>query len=170
MDDANAPTDEEYGDMNIAERPEEDDEEAVDNYLNVELIMNMGTNDERRGRVVKRSRGLDGEPIGRAHTNPLFDTREYEVEFTDGTHEKYQANVIAENMYAQVDDEGNEFILLDEITDHRSDASAIPITDGTIRSANGSEKPKKTTRGWFLLVQWKDGSVSREPFNRTTCL
>ena len=58
-------------------------------------------------------------------------------------------------MYAQVDDEGNEFILLDEITDHRSDASAIPITNGTIRSANGSEKPKKTTRGWFLLVQWK---------------
>jgi hypothetical protein len=27
MDDANAPADEEYGDMNIAERPEEDDEE-----------------------------------------------------------------------------------------------------------------------------------------------
>ena len=65
-------------------------------------------------------------------------------------------------MYAQVDDEGNEFILLDEITDHRSDASAIPITDSTIRSANGSEKPKKTTQGWFLLVQWKDGSVSWE--------
>jgi hypothetical protein len=145
MEDANTPADEEYGDMNTAERPEEDDEEAVDNYLNVELIMNMGTNDERRGRVVKRSRGLDGEPIGRAHTNPLFDTREYEVEFTDGTHEKYQANVIAENMYAQVDDEGNEFILLDEITDHRSDASAIQIADGTIRGANGSEKPKKTT-------------------------
>ena len=80
----------------------------------------------------------------------------------DGTHEKYQANVITENMYAQVDDEGNEFLLLDEITDHRSDGSAIQIADGTIRSANGSEKPKKTMHGWFLLVQWKDGSVSWE--------
>jgi hypothetical protein len=159
---ANTPSDDEYGDMITAERPEEDEEEAIDNYLNVELIMNTGTNDERCGRVIKRSRGLDGEPIGRAHNNPLFDTREYEVEFTDGTHEKYQANVIAENMYAQVDDEGNEFLLLDEITDHRSDGSAIQIADGTIRSANGSEKPKKTTRGWFLLVQWKDGSVSWE--------
>jgi ribosomal protein L31E len=148
--------------MVTAERPEEDEEEAIDNYLNVELIMNTGTNDERRGRVIKRSRGLDGEPIGHAHNNPLFDTREYEVEFTDGMHEKYQANVIAENMYAQVNDEGNEFLLLDEITDHRSDGSAIQIADGTIRSANGSEKPKKTTRGWFLLVQWKDGSVSWE--------
>jgi hypothetical protein len=29
-----------------------------------------------------------------------------------------------------------------------------------IMSANGTKKLKKTTRGWFLLVQWKDGSVS----------
>jgi hypothetical protein len=63
--------------------------------------MNMGTNDERRGRVVKRSRGLDSKPIGRAHANPLFDTREYEIEFADGTRDKYQANIIAENMFAQ---------------------------------------------------------------------
>jgi Reverse transcriptase (RNA-dependent DNA polymerase) len=162
MNDKDTPNPEEYDDMHIGDRPEEDDEEAIDQYLNVELLMNMGTNDERRGRVVKRSRGLDGEPIGRAHTNPLFDTREYEVEFTDGAHEKYQANVIAENMYAQVDDEGNEFLLLSEITDHKTDGTAVRIADGMIRSANGMEKPKKTTRGWHLLVQWKDGTVSWE--------
>jgi hypothetical protein len=60
-------------------------------------------------------------------------------------HEKYQANVIAKNMYAQVDDKGNKFLLLKEITDHRSDSSAIQIADGTVQSANGIEKPKKTT-------------------------
>ena len=85
MNDENTPSPEEYDDMHVGERPEDDDEEAIDKYLNVELLMNVGTNDERRGRVIKRSRGLDGEPIGRAHANPLFDTREYEVEFTDGT-------------------------------------------------------------------------------------
>jgi hypothetical protein len=47
MNDANTPTGEEYGDMVTDERPEEDEEEAIDNYLNVELIMNMGTNDKR---------------------------------------------------------------------------------------------------------------------------
>jgi hypothetical protein len=95
------------GDMHTTdERPEDDDkEEAVDKFLNVELIMNMGTNDERRGRVVKRSLGLDSKPIGRAHTNPLFATREYEIEFADGVRNKYQANVIAENMFAQGDSE-----------------------------------------------------------------
>jgi hypothetical protein len=40
------------------------------------------------------------------HNNPLFGTHEYDVEFTDRLHEQYQVNVIAENMYAQVDDEG----------------------------------------------------------------
>jgi hypothetical protein len=117
----------------------------------------MGTNDERWGRVVKRSRGLDSEPIGRAHANPLFDTREYEIEFNDGTHEKYQANVIAENMFAQVENEGNQFLLLQEITDHKKDHSAIPISEGTVRSANGQAKPKVTTRGWFLLAGAMEG-------------
>ena len=105
--------------------------------------------------MIKRSWGLDGEPIGRTHQNPLFDTHEYEVEFTDGTCEKYQANIIAENMVAQVDNEGNQFLLLHEITDHKSDHSAIPISDGMVHSANGMIKLKQTTtRGWFLLVQW----------------
>ena len=148
--------------MHTDERPDDDDEEAVDKYLNVELIMDVGTNDERRGRVVKRSRGLDGEPIGRSHNNPLFDTREYEVEFTDGSREKYQANIIAENMFAQVDSEGNQYLLLKEITDHKHDNSAIPISEGMVRSSNGTMKPKVTTRGWFLLVQWRDGSTSWE--------
>ena len=31
-----------------------------------------------------------------------------------------------------------------------------------VRSANVTERPKVTTRGWELLVQWKDGSVSWE--------
>jgi hypothetical protein len=43
-----------YRDMNTEERPEDNDEEAVGKYLNVELIMNTGTNDKRCGRVIKR--------------------------------------------------------------------------------------------------------------------
>jgi hypothetical protein len=72
----------------------------VDKYLNAKLIFDVGMKNERRGRVIKHARGLDSEPLGRAHTNPLFDTREYDIEFTDSTTEKYQANLIAENMFA----------------------------------------------------------------------
>ena len=110
------------------------DNELLDKYLNAELIFDVGTGNERKGRVVKRAKGTTGEPIGRAHSNPLFDTREYVVEFTDGSTENYFANVIAECMYAQVDSEGNQYLLLSETTDHRADNSAIQIADGLSRA------------------------------------
>jgi hypothetical protein len=98
------PTIEEYGDMVTPDTLEADDvgNEILDKYLNAELIFDIGTGAERRGRVIKRAKGTTGQPIGRGHTNPLFDTREYVVEFTNGSTENYFANVIVENMYAQV--------------------------------------------------------------------
>jgi hypothetical protein len=45
-------------------------------------------------------------------------------------------------MYAQVDDEGSMFQLLDEIMDHKKDDTAIDIANGTVTSANGNVKPK----------------------------
>jgi hypothetical protein len=62
--------------------------------------------------------------------------------------------VIAKNMYAQVDDEGNMFQLLDEIMDHKKDDMAIDIANGTVTLANGNVKPKITTQGWQLLMLW----------------
>ena len=82
---------------------------------------------------------------------------EYAVEFTDRSSENF-VNVIAECMYAQIDSEGNQYQLLSEITDHRSNQSAIQIADGFTTSRNGNRVPKSTTRGWSLLVSWKDGS------------
>jgi hypothetical protein len=122
--------------------------------------MGAGTDDERCGRVIKPAKGIGGKTVGRAHANPFFDTREYEVEFTNGTVERYAANVIAESMYAQVDNEGNMFQLLDEIMDHKKDDTAIDIANGTVTLANGYAKPKTSTQGWQLLVLWKNKSTS----------
>ena len=141
------------------------DNKMLDKYLNAKLIFDIGTGSECKGRVVKRTKGsTSGEPIGRAHANPLFVTREqYVVEFTDRSTENYFANTIAECMYAQVDAKGNQFQLLDEFTNHRSDNSAIRIDDGFVTSRNGNRVPKPTTRGWSLLVSWKDGSSDWVP-------
>lgn len=106
------PSPKDYDNMHMNDQPNEDDKEAIDTYLIVELVMNMGTNDEQCGSMVKSSWGLVDKPIECVYNNPLFDMREYEIEFTDGTHEKYQANVIAENTFVQVDNEGNEFLPL----------------------------------------------------------
>ena len=159
---ANTPSDAEYGDMIVDDIVDADDD-AVDKYLTAELILDVGTNGERRGRVIKRARGLNGEPIGRAHTNPLFDTREYEVEFTDGALERYTANVIAENMFAQVDDEGIRHELLDEIVNYRKDETAIPIEDGFTIGKNGNRHAKVTTRGWEILIKLKNGEMQWVP-------
>jgi hypothetical protein len=83
---------------------------VINKYLNAELIFDIGTGSKRRGRVVKHAKRTSGKPIGCAHSNLLFDTREYEVEFTNGSTENYFANVIAKRMYAQVDSKGNQYL------------------------------------------------------------
>jgi hypothetical protein len=49
MEDGITTTEQEYDGMIVEERPEADDEEALDKYLNMELRMGAGTDDERWG-------------------------------------------------------------------------------------------------------------------------
>ena len=142
--------------------PEADDyaEEVFDKYIGAEVNLPLGEA-MRNARVVNRKRDSDGNPIGRSHTNPLLDTRQYKVEFPDGTEQEYAANIIAESMYAQCDSEGNQWLLMDSIVDHSKDGSAVSLDDLHI-VVNGQKKVRKTTKGWRLCVLWKDGTTSWE--------
>ena len=71
------------------------------------------------------------------------------------------ANVIVEKMLSVCNSGGHHFQLLGEITEHKRDFSDIRIITGLIRPKNGNQVPKKTTRGWKLLVEWKYGTVGR---------
>jgi hypothetical protein len=140
MEDGITLTEEAYDGMIVEECPEANDEESLNKYLNMELRMGAGTDDERWGQVIKHAKGIGGEAVGCAHANPFFDTREFEVKFTDGTIEQYTANIIAKNMYAQVNNEGNKFQLLDEIMDHKKDNTAIDIANGTVITSSRNVK------------------------------
>ena len=132
----------------------------VDPYLNMELGLPRGTDGELHHATVKRRRvDDDGNPIGSSHKNPILDSREYDVEFLDGTVEILTANIIAENLLAQVDEEGHRQLLLDKIIDFRKDSSAVPKGNETIVTRNGVTRKRMTTRGWELCVIWKDGST-----------
>ena len=61
-------------------------------------------------------------------------------------------------MIARVDDEGHAHLMLQEIDDHRVLDNAIPKGKGTFITHQGVTRKKRTTRGWDLLVRWKDGS------------
>ena len=138
------------------------DADTTDTYLNADVVMPRG-GDFERGKVIRRSKGPDMNPIGKANRNPILDTRSYEIQFEDGEVSTYQANMIAEHMSSRCDDEGHELMLMHEIIDHRKNGDAIASDDGFVRSKNGNMIPKKTTKGWSLLVNWKDKSSSWVP-------
>jgi hypothetical protein len=70
---------------------------------------------------------------GEASAKPILYTRTYNVEFTDGRSEEYTANVIAENMYAQCDEEGNQFLMLQDIVGHKTDGHEVDRADMYIK-------------------------------------
>ncbi len=107
------------------------------------------------GTVKNRKRDSEGNPVGRSNMNPLLDTREYEVVFPDGSIDVLTANAIAESLYSQVDEEGRSYSILSEIMDHRKDGNAISSDDAKIP---GTDRLRRTTKGWQLLVEWKDRS------------
>ena len=51
-------------------------------------------------------KGKYGLPIGTASENPILDPRMYEVEYLDGYKTAMAANAIANNLFAQVDQDG----------------------------------------------------------------
>ena len=135
-------------------------EVGSDQYIGMELALPRGDDGEIiHARVTKRMRDNEGLPIGRASHNPLLDSRQYEVEYADGNVEALTANIIAENLIARVDEEGRQQMMLDKIIDHRTTPEAIPKSKGTYVNHYGVKRQKQTTRGWELLVQWKDGST-----------
>jgi hypothetical protein len=135
-------------------------EVGSDQYIGMELALPRGADGEMiHGRVTKRMRDEEGRPIGTAHDNPLLDSRRYEVEYVDGNVEELTANIIAENLIAQVDDEGRRQMMFEEIIDHRTTPEAVPKSQGTYVNQYGVRRQKLTTRGWELLIQWKDGST-----------
>ena len=108
-----------------------------DPYLNMELGIRRDEEGLHHARVKRRAVDDDNRPIGRPSNNPLLDSRQYEVEYTNGTTEILAANIIAENLLAQVDDQGHRHLMIDEIEDHRKDQDAVSKEQGTITKPSG---------------------------------
>jgi hypothetical protein len=89
---------------------------------------------------------------GARNKNPILDIRTYEVEFPNGEGAKYAANVIAQNMYAQCDTEGNQYLLMESLVDYKSDGPAVKLADMHV-ARNGRQHMRKMTIGWKLCVQ-----------------
>ena len=91
--------------------------ESLDKYLGATLLLPHGDGMQRACALRQQQDPL-GKPVGKRHTNPIFDTRMYEVGFPDGSTDVMTTNLIAENLYSQVDKEGETFTVMKEILDH----------------------------------------------------
>jgi hypothetical protein len=143
------PPDAEHGDMIQPAKQDADDIEfeTFDQYLNSEfMVLNKDGENSMATKGVKRTRNNNGNPIGKRNANPLLDTREYECELEDGSVMRYYANVIAENIFAQCDDEGQRHAVLAEIVDHKADGRALRADNGYVASKRGKRIPERTTR------------------------
>ena len=156
----NTPSDADYGDMILEDKPDADEVEfdCFDQYLGAEFLINSN-GETKMATVSKRMKDNEGNAIGKRNANPLLDTREYECTLDDGSVHRYHANVIADNIYSQCDDEGRRHAVLQEIIDHKKDRTAIEIANGYTTTRRGQRIPKTTTKGWKLLCQWRDGQA-----------
>jgi hypothetical protein len=153
FDDANT-MDPDYGDAEITPG-------IGNNYLSIELMLPKG-GVMVKGRVTARKCNWDGNPIWHANDNPILDTRSYIVDFDDGNQTELAANVIAESLYLQCDPDGNQYVLLEEIVNHQHLPAAVKLSDQKIVRTNGKTYLKRSTVGWQLCCQSKDGSTSWE--------
>jgi hypothetical protein len=135
--------------------------DAFDGILNAKVLVPEGDT-QVLGTVTKRLKDSDGNPVGVRSENPFADTRMYEVRLSDGTHRELTYNTIAQNLFAQCDSEGRYQQIIREISDHKSDESAIQKSDGYIDTHSGRRR-RITTKGWSFLVEWTDGSSDWVP-------
>ena len=150
---------EEY-EFTIDGQPEEDsyDVETYDEMVGAAIEMNRG-GQKLRGKVISRVYDDAGNLVGKHHKNPLVNTSRYSVEYEDGSRDELASNIIAEAIFAKVDDEGREYLLLDSIIDHkRDDTVALDESNGWDIKPNGDRVAKRTTQGWKFLLRWKDDS------------
>ena len=120
---------------------------VYDTYLNMELAIPQGDSLEPRlARVMKQMKDANGLPIGLANENPILDTRMYKVEYLDGERTSLAANNIAEILFAQIDDEGNCQVLMDEIIGYRSNKHAVKQQDEFIATKMGTKRRRETTK------------------------
>ena len=140
-----------------------DEVEDYDLYIDAEVMLPRDGKYLEAARVIGQAKDKNGKNYGTYNQNPVLNTKVYNVMFPDGTVTPYAANIIAENIYSQIDEEGHRYQLMDYIMDHRKDGTAIPISEGYVVAKNGNRVKRQTTKGWYFQIQWKDGTDSWAP-------
>ena len=81
--------------------------------------------------------------------------------FPDGAVEQYAANVLAENLLSQVDEDGHSYMFFEKIVGHKVDKSASELTQH-----NNIHKWSRVDEGVKSFVMSKSGGPKRHQITR----
>mmetsp|Transcript_62172 Transcript_62172/g.183826 ORF Transcript_62172/g.183826 Transcript_62172/m.183826 type:complete len:234 (-) Transcript_62172:669-1370(-) len=130
---------------------EQSEQEKIedDTLPSSEIIFPKGDGLQHIGKVIERKRGPDGNfIIGRRHDKPILDTREYIVQYSDGSEDSLTYAKVAGHLYSQVDAEGNQLHIYEGIVGHRKRKGDVEKADQFYERA-GRRYKKRTTAVWF---------------------
>jgi hypothetical protein len=126
--------------------------EMWDNYLSKAISIPRGGT-MVQGRVTSPKQDKDSNLVGLANAYPILDMGEYTFTFDNGGKTILNANLIAEAMYLQCDPDGNQYVLLDLIIDHRQLDTVITPFDQKVVQPNKQTYMKCSTIGWQVCCQ-----------------
>jgi len=136
---------------------EETDQLQFEKYVGAHIRQNNNGTD-RLGIVKHRKRGPDGNLIGIYHEDRRLGGDLYEIKWEDGKVDAYFVNQIVESIMMNIDEDGNPIIHLKDSVDHKRDGSAVRPYDNFV-TVNGKQKMRKTTKGWKICTELRDGST-----------
>ena len=77
----------------------------------------------------------------------------YEVEYQDVHTAALAANLIDENLFAQVDEEGNRSVLFDQNVGVRTDGTQVLQQDAFVTTSSGIQRLVTTTKVWEVNLR-----------------
>jgi hypothetical protein len=123
-------------DVKLRREVKDDLVSGPDPFIGAKVYMPHGDRTEI-AKVLGRKRGPDGNYIGRAHANPILDSRQFIIEFPDGDQQDIAYNMLAEHLFSQVDEEGNQYQMFKAIIGHRRKKDAVDKADQYTIHKNG---------------------------------
>ena len=84
----------------------------------------------------------------------------YEVEYVDGEKSTFYANLVSENMFAHIDEEGNHHLMMYKVTDHWFNEAAVKSKDDFLTTSSGTKFRRWTTQGVSLCIKYYDRNTT----------
>ena len=116
----------------------------------------------RQGQVIGRSK-VESKDEGEYNPNILLNSKLYDVAFDDDDVRQYLANVIAQNMFQQVDKDGYSLTTFNSIINHHKSEDALNKENNMVTTKSGRSRPVKSTEGWTMEVLFNDDSKQWVP-------